>query len=85
MIRLVQRIYTRFGKPDAIKLTKKIRMVAPLEKSSSAESRNFGQTKNRQIDPRCSLRWLLANQIGKRLRLIARFRDFQHVINDVLL
>ena len=82
MIRLVRHDYPCPNKLDTVKLTQGIMMVP-----TRAISRGGGEPRqpvNLEGPMRRTLRGLLTNQIGKRQRLVTRFCDFEHMINDVL-
>ena len=82
MIRLVSHDYPCPNKLDAVKLAQSVRVVSTRAISRGGEEPR--QPVNLAGPMRQTLRGLLTNQIGKRLRLITRLCDFEHMINDVL-
>ncbi len=81
MIRLVHHFYPWSDKPDSVKLAHSTRVVPPRAFSRGAWKRLPAQLAS---SIRRALRGLLANQIGKRQRLVGRLRNFEHMINHVL-
>lgn len=83
MIRFIRHDDPWPDKPDTVKLAHNRRVGADRAFSRGAEEPR--RPANLASPTRRALRGLLTNQISKRLRLVTRLGDFEHMINHVLL